>query len=32
VFIVIVTPYMLTALTGIFHDLGNTVYNLMKLM
>jgi len=32
VFIVIVTPYMLEALTGIFHDLGNTVYNLMKLM
>ena len=32
IFIVIVTPYMLATLTDIFHDLGNTVYALMKLM
>ena len=32
VFLMIVTPYFLSALKDIFHDLGNTLYVLMKLM
>lgn len=32
VFLMIVTPYYLSALKLLFHDLGNTVYVLMKMM